>query len=85
MRGEREYKNPASSSRLNINNLHFSSASSGSSSMASDSPTIFDKIISKEIPSKVVYEDDKKIEINETPVRISSFYIRTLNGNPDRN
>ncbi|KHF98212.1 14 kDa zinc-binding [Gossypium arboreum] len=26
----------------------------------SDSPTIFDKIINKEIPSTVVYEDDKK-------------------------
>ncbi|KAK7853303.1 adenylylsulfatase hint1 [Quercus suber] len=28
----------------------------------SDSPTIFDKIISKEIPSKVVYEDDEAEE-----------------------
>ncbi|MCL7040094.1 hypothetical protein MKW94_001286 [Papaver nudicaule] len=53
MRGESEYKYPASS-RLNVLNLHFSS-----SSMASDSPTI------KEIPSKVVYEDDKVLAFRD--------------------
>ncbi|XP_026420747.1 14 kDa zinc-binding protein-like [Papaver somniferum] len=64
MKGEKsEYKNQASS-RLNIINLHFSSSSSGSS-MASDSPTIFDKIINKEIPSTVVYEDDKVLAFRD--------------------
>ncbi|CAI8595123.1 unnamed protein product [Vicia faba] len=40
----------------------------------SDSPTIFDKIINKEIPSTVVYEDDKVLafrDINpQAPVHI---------------
>nr|CAD1817388.1 unnamed protein product [Ananas comosus var. bracteatus] len=31
----------------------------------SDAPTIFDKIISKEIPSKVVYEDDKVLAFRD--------------------
>ncbi|KAL5741602.1 hypothetical protein ACOSP7_028334 [Xanthoceras sorbifolium] len=31
----------------------------------SDSPTIFDKIINKEIPSKVVYEDDKVLAFRD--------------------
>ncbi|KAF8080228.1 hypothetical protein N665_0964s0009 [Sinapis alba] len=31
----------------------------------SDSPTIFDKIISKEIPSTVVYEDDKVLAFRD--------------------
>ncbi|GAB4844014.1 Histidine triad nucleotide-binding protein 1 [Ancistrocladus abbreviatus] len=31
----------------------------------SDSPTIFDKIINKEIPAKVVYEDDKVLAFRD--------------------
>ncbi|KAL1822481.1 hypothetical protein DCAR_0310298 [Daucus carota subsp. sativus] len=31
----------------------------------SDSPTIFDKIINKEVPSTVVYEDDKVIAFKD--------------------
>ncbi|XP_038905126.1 14 kDa zinc-binding protein [Benincasa hispida] len=31
----------------------------------SDSPTIFDKIINKEIPSKVVFEDDKVLAFRD--------------------
>ncbi|KAI4348531.1 hypothetical protein L6164_009244 [Bauhinia variegata] len=32
----------------------------------SDAPTIFDKIINKEIPSTVVYEDDKVLAFRDT-------------------
>ncbi|KAL9270901.1 Adenylylsulfatase HINT1-like protein [Drosera capensis] len=53
-----------------------SSSSSSSSSMASekeaalaavpsDSPTIFDKIINKEIPSKIVYEDEQVLAFRD--------------------
>ncbi|KAK4381973.1 Adenylylsulfatase HINT1 [Sesamum angolense] len=33
--------------------------------MPSDSPTIFDKIINKEIPSNIVYEDDKVLAFRD--------------------
>ncbi|KAI3472414.1 hypothetical protein Pfo_029535 [Paulownia fortunei] len=40
----------------------------------SDSPTIFDKIISKEIPANIVYEDDKVLAFRdiapEAPIHI---------------
>lgn len=32
---------------------------------SADSPTIFDKIINKEIPAKVVYEDDKVLAFRD--------------------
>ncbi|KAK9154448.1 hypothetical protein Sjap_001928 [Stephania japonica] len=35
------------------------------SAIPSDSPTIFDKIINKEIPSNVVYEDDKVLAFRD--------------------
>ncbi|KAG2685313.1 hypothetical protein I3843_10G113000 [Carya illinoinensis] len=54
------------SSRLALLNSHLSPMASEKeaalAAVPSDSPTIFDKIINKEIPSKVVYEDDKAEE-----------------------
>ncbi|XP_057950333.1 14 kDa zinc-binding protein [Malania oleifera] len=47
---------------------HTSMASEKEAALAavpSDSPTIFDKIINKEIPSKVVYEDDKVLAFRD--------------------
>lgn len=35
------------------------------SAAPSDSPTIFDKIINKEIPAKVVYEDEKALAFRD--------------------
>ncbi|CAA2998040.1 14 kDa zinc-binding, partial [Olea europaea subsp. europaea] len=35
------------------------------SAVPSDSPTIFDKIINKEIPANVVYEDDKVLAFRD--------------------
>ncbi|EOY08712.1 hypothetical protein QUC31_010776 [Theobroma cacao] len=63
-------------SRLLVLSSHFTDLHSESSLMASekeaalaavpsDSPTIFDKIINKEIPSKVVYEDDKVLAFRD--------------------
>ncbi|GMJ12157.1 HIS triad family protein 3, HISTIDINE TRIAD NUCLEOTIDE-BINDING 1 [Hibiscus trionum] len=60
-------------SRLSVLNSHLTP---GSSLMASekeaaltaapsDSPTIFDKIINKEIPATVVYEDDKVLAFRD--------------------
>ncbi|KAM7255993.1 hypothetical protein ACFE04_011734 [Oxalis oulophora] len=40
-------------------------AASTPSDSDSDSPTIFDKIINKEIPSKVVYEDDQVLAFRD--------------------
>jgi hypothetical protein len=67
MRSESRDINKTSSSRIGVLNSHLSPnpnpmASEKEAAVAavpSDSPTIFDKIINKEIPSKVVYEDDK--------------------------
>ncbi|GLT88034.1 hypothetical protein SLE2022_060790 [Rubroshorea leprosula] len=67
-------KGPASS-RLTVLRSHLSPDSS-SSAMASekeaalvaapsDAPTIFDKIIKKEIPANVVYEDDKVLAFRD--------------------
>ncbi|XP_040971667.1 14 kDa zinc-binding protein isoform X4 [Gossypium hirsutum] len=44
----------------------------------SDSPTIFDKIINKEIPATVVYEDDKTGEPSSRLVRLSTPTVLTL-------
>ncbi|XP_021297435.1 adenylylsulfatase HINT1-like isoform X2 [Herrania umbratica] len=63
-------------SRLLVLSSHFTDLHLESSLMASekeaalaavpsDSPTIFDKIINKEIPSKVVYEDDKVLAFRD--------------------
>ncbi|GLT88038.1 hypothetical protein SLE2022_060830 [Rubroshorea leprosula] len=68
---DREIIKSPVSSRLNVLQSHLSLDSS-SSAMASekeaalvaapsDAPTIFDKIIKKEIPANVVYEDDKAL------------------------
>ncbi|KAL0555136.1 hypothetical protein IC582_009073 [Cucumis melo] len=43
----------------------------------SDSPTIFDKIINKEIPSTVVFEDDK-VPLNYYPKPLILFYRSCL-------
>ncbi|KAL8232669.1 hypothetical protein R6Q57_002447 [Mikania cordata] len=59
----------SSSKRLQVLNSHISGTQSAMASekdaalaaVASDAPTIFDKIINKEIPANVVYEDDKFI------------------------
>ncbi|KAL4598980.1 hypothetical protein ACB098_11G067400 [Castanea mollissima] len=59
--------------RIGVLNSHLSSnpnpmASEKEAALAavpSDSPTIFDKIISKEIPSKVVYEDDEVLAFRD--------------------
>ncbi|XP_021745801.1 14 kDa zinc-binding protein-like [Chenopodium quinoa] len=80
---------PHKTSRIQVLASHLlpSSSSSSSSSMASekeaalaaastplDSPTIFDKIISKEIPANIVFEDEQVIafrDINpQAPVHI---------------
>ncbi|XP_042480910.1 14 kDa zinc-binding protein [Macadamia integrifolia] len=60
------------SSRLGVLGSHFSSVSAMASekeaalaAIPSDSPTIFDKIINKEIPSTVVYEDDKVLAFRD--------------------
>ncbi|XP_030966025.1 14 kDa zinc-binding protein [Quercus lobata] len=58
-------------SRIGVLNSHLSSdpmASEKEAALAavpSDSPTIFDKIISKEIPSKVVFEDDEVLAFRD--------------------
>ncbi|XP_010251655.1 PREDICTED: 14 kDa zinc-binding protein [Nelumbo nucifera] len=58
--------------RLGILGSHLSALSSMASekeaalaAVPSDSPTIFDKIINKEIPSTVVYEDDKVLAFRD--------------------
>ncbi|KAI3806637.1 hypothetical protein L1987_22548 [Smallanthus sonchifolius] len=43
----------------------FAMASEKDAALASDSPTIFDKIINKEIPANVVYEDDKVLAFRD--------------------
>ncbi|KDO57337.1 hypothetical protein CISIN_1g031773mg [Citrus sinensis] len=61
----------STSSRLAVLTSHLSAvvmASENEAAVAavpSDSPTIFDKIINKEIPSKVVYEDDKVLAFRD--------------------
>ncbi|GMI84676.1 HIS triad family protein 3, HISTIDINE TRIAD NUCLEOTIDE-BINDING 1 [Hibiscus trionum] len=63
-------------SRLSVLSSHFTHLPPESSVMASekeaalaaapsDSPTIFDKIINKEIPATVVYEDDKVLAFRD--------------------
>uniref|UniRef100_A0A1J3CU60 14 kDa zinc-binding protein n=1 Tax=Noccaea caerulescens TaxID=107243 RepID=A0A1J3CU60_NOCCA len=58
------------SHRVAIFSSHFSPVMASEKEAAhaatpSDSPTIFDKIISKEIPSTVVYEDDKVLAFRD--------------------
>ncbi|XP_021893302.1 14 kDa zinc-binding protein [Carica papaya] len=62
----------AGSIRLAVLSSHFSAAMASEKEAAlaatpppSDSPTIFDKIINKEIPSTVVYEDDKVLAFRD--------------------
>ncbi|XP_034694980.1 14 kDa zinc-binding protein [Vitis riparia] len=58
-------------SRLGVIASHLSSAHMASEKEAavvatpSDSPTIFDKIINKEIPATIVYEDDKVLAFRD--------------------
>ncbi|RVW80846.1 Adenylylsulfatase HINT1 [Vitis vinifera] len=58
-------------SRLGVIASHLSSAYMASEKGAavaatpSDSPTIFDKIINKEIPATIVYEDDKVLAFRD--------------------
>ncbi|KVH99584.1 Histidine triad (HIT) protein, partial [Cynara cardunculus var. scolymus] len=62
--------------RLQVLNSHITGAHQEPSAMAaekeaalaavpSDSPTIFDKIINKQIPANVVYEDDKVLAFRD--------------------
>ncbi|XP_062167324.1 14 kDa zinc-binding protein [Alnus glutinosa] len=57
------------SSRLAVLNSHLSPMASEKeaalAAVPSDSPTIFDKIINKEIPSTIVYEDDKVLAFRD--------------------
>ncbi|KAI3732965.1 hypothetical protein L1987_64178 [Smallanthus sonchifolius] len=63
----------SSGKRLQVLNSHISATPSAMASekdaalaaVDSDSPTIFDKIIDKEIPSNVVYEDDKVLAFRD--------------------
>ncbi|MQL88807.1 hypothetical protein Taro_021371 [Colocasia esculenta] len=69
MAGERPYKSAATScSRLRTVSSHLhcpipamasSEKEAALAAVPSDAPTVFDKILNKEIPSTVVYEDDK--------------------------
>ncbi|WCJ28683.1 Adenosine 5'-monophosphoramidase HINT1 [Euphorbia peplus] len=57
-------------SRIEVVSSHIIMASEKDAALAAlpssvDSPTIFDKIINKEIPSKVVYEDDKVLAFRD--------------------
>ncbi|PWA41318.1 HIS triad family protein 3 [Artemisia annua] len=58
-----------SNKRLQILNSHISVMSSEKdaalAAVPSDSPTIFDKIINKEIPANIVYEDDKVLAFRD--------------------
>ncbi|KAL2232894.1 14 kDa zinc-binding protein-like [Sesamum indicum] len=68
----RRNENP-SSSRLQVLTSHLltpqtamaSEKEAALAAVPSDSPTIFDKIINKEIPSNVVYEDDKVLAFRD--------------------
>ncbi|XP_071737619.1 14 kDa zinc-binding protein [Rutidosis leptorrhynchoides] len=63
----------SSGKRLQVLNSHISPPPSAMASekdaalaaVPSDSPTIFDKIIKKEIPANVVYEDDKVLAFRD--------------------
>ncbi|KAK9196896.1 hypothetical protein WN943_005029 [Citrus x changshan-huyou] len=61
----------STSSRLAVLTSHLSAVvmasekEAAAAAVPSDSPTIFDKIINKEIPSKVVYEDDKVLAFRD--------------------
>ncbi|GAB4851832.1 Histidine triad nucleotide-binding protein 1 [Ancistrocladus abbreviatus] len=71
-RNERDIK--AIYSRVGVIASHLSSSTPSSmasekeaalAAVPSDSPTIFDKIINKEIPANVVYEDDKVLAFRD--------------------
>ncbi|KAL0453342.1 UNVERIFIED_CONTAM: Adenylylsulfatase HINT1 [Sesamum latifolium] len=72
-RGMRGTENPSSSSRLQVLTSHLltpqtamaSEKEAALAAVPSDSPTIFDKIINKEIPSNVVYEDDNVLAFRD--------------------
>nr|GMD46493.1 14 kDa zinc-binding protein [Ipomoea batatas] len=55
----------SSSSRLQVLTSHLSPHTPMASAVPSDSPTIFDKIINKEIPANIVYEDDKVLAFRD--------------------
>ncbi|XP_031103822.1 14 kDa zinc-binding protein [Ipomoea triloba] len=57
--------NSSSSSRLQVLTSHLSPHTPMASAVPSDSPTIFDKIINKEIPANIVYEDDKVLAFRD--------------------
>nr|GMD44856.1 14 kDa zinc-binding protein [Ipomoea batatas] len=55
----------SSSSRLQVLTSHLSPHTPMASAVPSDSPTIFDKIINKEIPANIVYEDDQVLAFRD--------------------
>nr|GMD39939.1 14 kDa zinc-binding protein [Ipomoea batatas] len=57
--------NSSSSSRLQVLTSHLSPHTPMASAVPSDSPTIFDKIINKEIPANIVYEDDQVLAFRD--------------------
>ncbi|GMP71408.1 hypothetical protein CsSME_00029828 [Camellia sinensis var. sinensis] len=61
-------------SRISVTNDEEASAREAAATADTGAPTIFDKIIAKEIPSTIVYEDDKVLafrDINpEAPVHV---------------
>ncbi|THU64962.1 hypothetical protein C4D60_Mb01t32070 [Musa balbisiana] len=76
MAANREASNDKTSSRIRVLSSHLHSppppsrmaSSEKDAALAatpSDAPTIFDKIIHKEIPSKVVYEDEKVLAFRD--------------------
>ncbi|KAL3637047.1 Histidine triad nucleotide-binding protein 1 [Castilleja foliolosa] len=74
-----EEVNPSSRRRLTVLTSHLQTSSSSSHSQTamasekeaalaadpSDSPTIFDKIINRQIPANIVYEDDKVLAFRD--------------------
>ncbi|XP_064970345.1 uncharacterized protein LOC135615578 isoform X2 [Musa acuminata AAA Group] len=89
MAANREASNDEPSSRIRVLSSHLHSppppsrmaSSEKDAALAatpSDAPTIFDKIIHKEIPSKVVYEDEKLggVRMEDGPVLLHLLKLR---------
>ncbi|KAL8489089.1 hypothetical protein ACS0TY_025117 [Phlomoides rotata] len=63
-------ENPSGSNRLQVLTSHLTAAMASEKEAAlaatpSDSPTIFDKIINKQIPANIVYEDEKVLAFRD--------------------
>ncbi|KAL8493518.1 hypothetical protein ACS0TY_024647 [Phlomoides rotata] len=63
-------ENPSGSIRLQVLTSHLTAAMASEKEAAlaatpSDSPTIFDKIINKQIPANIVYEDEKVLAFRD--------------------